>query len=181
MNLPSATWPPASVAVTVVPEVPLGTLKVQLKVPVIPVDNDPVLQLEIVTPSKTRATVLSTENPVPETVTVDPTAPELALRVIFGVVTVNVPVAFAPPTSVATTVVPEVPLGTLNVQANNPKLSVVNDPALQLEIVTPSKTSPTLLDREKPAPATATIAPIGPWPGTTTITGVVTRKTLVDF
>lgn len=141
---------------------PLGTLKLQLKLPALPVVKDPVLQLEMVTPSKTRATVPTTEKPVPETVTVDPTAPELALRVIFGVVTVNVAVAFAPPTSVAVTVVPEVPLGTANVQANTPALPVVSEPSLQLEIVTPSKTNPTLLDTEKPAPATATVAPIGP-------------------
>ncbi len=44
---------------------------------------------------------------------------------------------------------------------------------MQLEIVTPSKTSPTVLDTEKPVPDTVTVAPTGPWLGLTVIAGVV--------
>jgi len=174
VNFAVATWPPTSVAVIVVPEVPLGTENVQLNEPVGPVVRDPLEQLEIVTPSKTRPTVLDTEKPVPETVTVDPTWPFIGLTVIFGLVTVNFPVACCPPTSVAFTVVPEVPLGTEKVQLKAPVPLVVNDPLVQAEIVTPSNTSLTALVTENPVPATVTVAPIGPWPGVTVIAGVVT-------
>jgi hypothetical protein len=62
--------------VTVVPDVPLGTLSVQLKDPVPLVVNEPLVQLVIVTPSKTRDfSVVETEKPVPDTVTVAPTGP----------------------------------------------------------------------------------------------------------
>ncbi len=78
---------------TVVPEVPLGTLNVQLNDPDPLVVREPLVQLVIVTPSKTSPTVLDTEKPVPDTVTVAPTGPCFGVRVIFGVVTVNFPVA----------------------------------------------------------------------------------------
>jgi len=163
LNVAVAVWPPTSVAVTVVPDVPLGTLKVQLNAPVPFVVSEPDVQLVIVFPSNTSPTVLSTENPVPATVTVAPTGPWLGVTVILGVVTVNIPVAVWPPTSVAVTVVPDVPLGTLNTHANTPKEVVVSEPPpVQLEIATPSKLSFTVLETEKPRPATPTRAPTGP-------------------
>jgi hypothetical protein len=75
VNVPEAVWPPESVAVTVVPDVPLGTANVHEKAPEESVPNEPLEQLETDTPSKTRPTVLDSENPVPETVTVAPTGP----------------------------------------------------------------------------------------------------------
>jgi hypothetical protein len=61
------------------------------------------------------------------------------------------------------------------VQLNEPAELVVKAlPALQLLTVTPSKTSPTALDTEKPVPATVTVAPIGPWFGVTVMVGIVT-------
>ncbi len=59
------------------------------------------------------------------------------------------------------TVVPDVPLGTANVQLNDPVAPVVREPAVQFVIITPSKTSPTGLLAEKPIPDTVTVAPTG--------------------
>jgi hypothetical protein len=174
VNAPIAVWPPASVAVTVVPDVLLGTLNVQVNAPVAPVVREPAVQLVIVTASKTSPTALVTEKPVPDTVTVAPSGPWAGLTVIAGVVTINVPVAVWPPVSVAVTVVPEVPPGALNVQLNVPVAPAVSDPAVQLVIVIPSRTSPTVLVTEKPVPDTVTVAPRGPWVGLTMIAGVVT-------
>lgn len=174
VNFPVAVWPPTSVAVTVVPEVPLGTENVQLNAPALLVVNEPLVQLEMVTPSKTNPTTLDTEKPVPDTVTVASTAPFFGVTVIFGFVTLNVPVACWPPTSVAFTVVPVVPLGTLNVQLNAPLALDMSDPLVQAVITFESKTSPTPLDTENPVPETVTVAPMGPWPGVTVIAGVVT-------
>lgn len=89
MNDFVAYWPPTSVVVTVVPEVPLGTEKVQLNVPVALVVREPVVQLVIATLSNTNATVLDTEYRVPDTVTDEPTGPWAGVTVIFGTVTVN--------------------------------------------------------------------------------------------
>ena len=73
------------------------------------------------------------------------------------------------------TVVPDTPLGTLNVQLNAPVAPVVREPLVQLVIVTESNTSDdNAVDTEKPVPATVTVAPIGPCPGVTVIAGVVT-------
>ena len=174
MYLPLATWPPGSVTVTLVPEVFDGTLRVQLKAPVALVVSEPLVQLVTETPSNTNRTVLEAENPVPVIVTVAPGAPWLALRAIAGTVTVNEPTADCPPTSVAVTVVPEVCAGTLTVQPKVPPAPVANEPAAQLETVTPSKTSRTGLRTEKPVPDTVTVAPTGPWAGLTVIRGVVT-------
>jgi hypothetical protein len=76
--------------------------------------------------------------------------------------------------SVAVTVDPDVPLGTLNVQLNDPVASVVRVPLVQAVTVTPSMTKPTVLDTEKPVPDTVTVAPAGPCPGDTVMVGVVT-------
>jgi hypothetical protein len=89
VNVVDAFWPPAAVAVTVVPDVPLGTLNVQLNDPVPPVVKEPLVQFVIVLESKTRPTVLNTEKPVPETVTVAPTGPLAGLTAILGVVTLK--------------------------------------------------------------------------------------------
>jgi hypothetical protein len=73
------------------------------------------------------------------------------------------------------TVVPAVPLGTLNVQLNAPVAPVVREPLVQLVIVTESNTSDdNAVDTENPVPATVTVAPIGPCAGVTVIAGVVT-------
>ena len=91
--------------------------------------------------------------------------------------TVNDPLAVAPPTSVAITLVPEVPIGTVNVHENVPDPSVVSPPAEQLEIAMLSKTSEASgADTENPVPATVTVAPTGPCPGVTVIAGRVTVK-----
>jgi hypothetical protein len=71
------------------------------------------------------------------------------------------------------TVVPDVPLGTLNVQPNAPVVSVVRVPLVQVVIATPPMTKPTVLDTEKPVPDTVTVAPTGPCPGDTVMVGVV--------
>ncbi len=149
---------------TVVPEVPLGTANVQVNAPLVPVVREPLVQLVIVTESKTSDdSAVDTEKPVPETVTLAPTGPCVGVTVIACVVTVNVPPAVWPPTSVAVTVVPEVPLGTLNVQVNAPVAPVVREPLVQLATVTESSTrDDSAVDTEKPVPATVTVAPIGP-------------------
>ena len=73
------------------------------------------------------------------------------------------------------TVTPETPDGTANVQLNEPVPSVVRLPLVQLVIVTESNTSDdNAVDKEKPVPATVTVAPIGPCAGVTVIAGVVT-------
>jgi len=88
-------------------------------------------------------------------------------------VTVNLVVAIWPLTSVAVTTVPDVALGTLKVQLNEPITLTVKEPALQLEIVTESNTKDvSVVDTENPVPDTVTIAPRGPWIGLTVIAGV---------
>jgi hypothetical protein len=80
--------------VTVVPEVPLGTSKVQEKWPEASDVKEPLVQIETVTVSNTRdVNGVETENPVPATITVAPSGPWLGVTVIAGTVTVNVPVA----------------------------------------------------------------------------------------
>jgi hypothetical protein len=175
VNATVAVCWPTSVTVTVVPDVPLGTVNVQLNDPVPSVVREPLVQLVIGTESNTRAdNGVETENPIPDTVTVEPTDPWVGVTVIVGVVTVKLPVAVCPPTSVATTVVDDVPLGTANVQLNAPVAPVVREPLVQVEIVTPSRTNPTGVVTEKPVPETVTVAPVGPWPGVTAIAVVVT-------
>jgi len=94
VNFPVAVAPPTSVAVTVVPLVPLGTANAQLNDPFPLAVNEPFVQALIFTPSKTRElSFVDTENPVPETVTVEPTGPFFGETVIAGVVTLNFPVA----------------------------------------------------------------------------------------
>ena len=176
VNVPVAVLPPTSVALTVVPDVPPGTLNPQLNAPVPPVVNEPLVQAEILTESKTSdASAVETEKPVPETMTAAPTGPFFGLTVIAGFVTVNVPVALAPPEFVAVTVVPVAPLGTLNVQLNAPAEFAVKDPLVQLEIVLVSKTSDfTFVDAAKSVPDTVTEEPTGPWVGLTVIPNVDT-------
>jgi hypothetical protein len=80
--------------VTVVPEVPLGTLNVQLNAPVAPVVKEPLVQLVIGWPSRVMdASAVVTEKPVPDTTTVAPVGPWVGFTTIAGVVTVNAPVA----------------------------------------------------------------------------------------
>jgi hypothetical protein len=68
-----------------------------------------------------------------------------------------------------------VPLGTLNVHENAPVEFAVNEPDVQVVIVTPSNTSDaSATDSENPVPDTVTVAPFGPWPGEAVIVGVVT-------
>ncbi|MGD0588658.1 MAG: hypothetical protein ABSA63_07720 [Thermoplasmata archaeon] len=175
MNVPMAVRPPTSVAVTAVPDVPLGTLNVHVNAPAALVVKEPIVQLATVTPSKTSPTARVTEKPVPETVIVAPKGPWVGFTVIAGDVTVKAPVATWPLTSVAVTVVPEVPLGTLNVQLNAPVAPVVKEPLVQLVIETESNTSDTrAVDTENPVPEIVTVAPTGPWVGFTVIADAVT-------
>lgn len=89
----------------------------------------------------------------------------------------NVAVAVWPPMSVATTVLPDVPLGTTNVQRNAPEPSVDNEPLTKLEIGTESKTSDVkVVDTEKPVPDTVTIDPTEPVTGLTVIEAMVTMN-----
>ncbi len=79
---------------TVAPEVPLGTANVQVNAPVTPVVKEPLVQLAIVTESKTSDdSAVDTEKPMPATVTVAPIGPCPGVTVIAGVVTVKVPPA----------------------------------------------------------------------------------------
>jgi hypothetical protein len=77
VNVPLADCPPLSVTWTVVPVVPAGTASVQLNSPVDPVVRPPAVQSELgtATESKIRVTVELTENPYPETCTVECTGP----------------------------------------------------------------------------------------------------------
>jgi len=173
-----ALWPPASVARTVVPEVPEGTEKPQVKAPAAPVVSEPELHEWIATESKTKDWMgVETENPVPLTLTDAPIGPWVGVAVIEGVVTLNVPDVLWPPASVAVTVVPAVPEGTANPQEKAPVAPVVSDPDVHDEIVMVSKTSEASgLETEKPVPATVTAAPTGPWEGDTVIMRAVTRN-----
>lgn len=90
--------------------------------------------------------------------------------------TLNATVANWPPTSVAITDVPEVPLGTVKEQLNDPVPLVVREPFVQPVIGTLSRTSPTVLDTEKPVPETVTVLPTGPFTELTPIQGFVTLK-----
>jgi hypothetical protein len=76
---------------------------------------------------------------------------------------------------VAVTVVPEVSPGTFISQENEPEVSVVREPLEQPEIITPSNTREANgVDAENPVPETVSVAPTGPWPGSTVMEGVVT-------
>jgi len=87
---PSADWSPVSVALTVVPEVPEGTLKVHVNDPVGPVVSEPLKQDKIALASKTRDDRgTDSENPVPDTVVVAPTGPWVGVTEIARAVTVN--------------------------------------------------------------------------------------------
>ncbi|MGA3021608.1 MAG: hypothetical protein ABSE66_02220, partial [Thermoplasmata archaeon] len=174
VNVPVAVWPPASVATTEVPEVPLGTANVQPNDPVALVVKEPFVQLAIGMLSNTNPTRLDTEKPAPDTVSGAPGRPFTGVIPIHSVVTLNGTVAVRPPTSVATTVFPEVPLGTANVQPNDPVALVVKEPFVQLAIGMLSNTNPTVLDTEKPVPDTVTGAPGGPFTGVTPVHSVVT-------
>ena len=106
----------------------VGILNEQLNVPAPPTFNEPLVQPVIVTDSKTRdCSVVTGVNPVPDTVTVEPSGPDVGLTVINGV-TVNVCgrltelVVVSVPT---TGVTPPLPLGTANVHTKPPEPSVV--------------------------------------------------------
>jgi hypothetical protein len=182
VNEAAAEPPPASVATTAVPLVPAGTVNVQENAPVALVVREPEAQAEIATPSSTReASGVETEKPEPETVTVAPIGPWPGAIEIDGVVTVNEPLADRPPTSVATTVEPEVPAGTTSVHEKLPEEPVVSEPEAQLAIITPSKLRDARAEETlNPLPVTVTEAPLGPWPGVTVIAGVVTVKVWLD-
>jgi hypothetical protein len=127
-------------------------------------------------PKVTRTPSLAV-NPVPVMTNGAPTGPvaTAGLREIDSVVTWNDPTADWPPTSVARTVVPEVPDGTGNVQVNTPVAFAESVPELQVVTVTPSNTSDVIaVETENPVPRTSTGDPTGPWPGDTAIAGVVT-------
>jgi hypothetical protein len=181
VKVAAADRPPTSIAVTVVPELSLGTCIVHENVPELPDVSEPPVQLAIGTVSNTsEARAVDTENPAPATISSAPMGPRPGETVMAGVVTAKVPDAIWPPTSVATTVVPDVPVGTTNVHANKPVVPVVNDPIVQLGIVTWSNTSDVReSETENPFPAMVNVAPTGPCPGVTVIEGTVTVNVAV--
>jgi hypothetical protein len=103
-------------------------------------------------------------NPVAVTWKVAPTGPIEGAIVIASVVTWKLPVANWPPTSVARTVVPEVPLGTAMEQENIPVAVVVREPRIGQElIISPSNDSDASgVDTENPVPEMVTGDPTGP-------------------
>ena len=164
---------------TVVPDVPAGTLNVQLNEPVPSVVRLPLVQLAIVTESNTRDdNAVDTENPVPATVTVAPIGPCPGVTVIASVVTVKAVVAVRPePASVAWIGCdPELAVGTVNVQTNPPVavvvmvfLSPLSVPGEQLTNVSepPANVTVTVPDAVNPVPVSVAELPTGPWPGAT--------------
>ena len=184
-NDTEAAWPPTSVAVTEVPDAPLGTSNVQLNVPVLPVVSDPLAQLEMAAESKTNEERgVDTENPVPETVTVAPTGAWGGFTVIVGVVTVNTSAVARAPVAVSSATneyAPAASLGTVNVQTNRPESSVVIVPPDSVPSVhfigttsTEFKVTVAPDDQSNPEPVTVKVAPVGPWVGPIEITGAVT-------
>src|SRR5579859_1038658 len=117
-----------SVARTVVPEVPVGTMNVHENAPVGLDTRLPLVQATMETPPSVNDTVELSEKPEPVAVTVAPEGPRVGATLSASGVTVNAPEADWPPASVAWTVVPDVPLGTANVQLNEPVASVVRLP-----------------------------------------------------
>lgn len=190
VNVPLADFPPASVAVTVEPEVSPGTLNVHEKVPVAPAVNDPDEQLSIATESNTKeASAVETEKPVPDTVTAAPTGPWPGVIEMATVETMN------ETTLVWVSVVTSVPtmlydpagwFGTVNVQEKAPLGFVVIVEPLAIPTEQPVAVSTIPLKATvassltvKPAPSTTKEAPTGPWAGETVIAGVVTVKVAV--
>lgn len=168
-----ADWPPTSVALTVVPDVPLGTEKPHAKKPVLFVVSKPLVQVETTTPSKTRERRgVVTENPVPETVTGAPSGPSLGFTLIeravtsntTGLVTIEEDRAF-PRTSYG----PGVSVGTLNAQRNAPVSFVVIVVPLRVPAEQPVgvRTAPLKVTTDapltlNPAPVTWKGLPMGP-------------------
>jgi hypothetical protein len=116
--------------------------------------------------------VVRTENPVPVTVTLVPTTPELGVRVILGLVTVNVAVAVSEGTvpislpETVTTWPANVSVGTVNVHVKVPVAEVVWAVQVWVAIVPPAMVIvPIFVLMEYPVPATVTMVPIGPWVG----------------
>ena len=117
------------------------------------------------------------------TVTEVPTAPEVGLRTIAGVVTVKVAKAVSPVT-VATSLPDAVTVwppadseGTTKVHEKAPAAEVVWAVHVWVEIVPPAIViDPTVVLAEKPDPVTVTVTPTGPWVGDSEIVGVVTLK-----
>jgi hypothetical protein len=181
-----ATWPPTSVAVTVVPAVPLGTWKVQLNAPVPFAVSEPLVQLETVRESNRREVrAVDTENPEPETVTVAPTGPWPGVATIAGVVTTNGVAGTSPvPTSVAwIECEPAEEDGTTNVHTNPPEavVVIVNPPPLRVPEEQPAnaneldpKVTVTVSDTVNPAPVKVARLPTGPWDGFTVMSWGVT-------
>ena len=129
VNVPDVLWPPVSVTVTVVPEVPEGTAKPQEKAPVAPVASDPAVHDEIVTVSKSsEARGLETEKPVPATVTEAPTGPWEGDTVIMSAVAMNVGLVVCLEVLRSSPVIPYEPgdtLGVVKLQTKAPVAFVV--------------------------------------------------------
>jgi hypothetical protein len=149
---------------TKVPVVPAGTAMEQVNVPDTDEVSEPELQAVTATASNSReATGEETENPLPETVTGDPTGPCPGVTVRVGEVTVKLPVAERSSMPNAVTMVPTVPLGTAKEHENAPELFAVREPEEQLVTVTLSKTSEvSAVDGENTVPVIVTAEPTGP-------------------
>ena len=180
-----ADEPPASVAVTVEPEIPFGTANVQLNVPSLFVVSEPVIQLVIAIESSTSdASGVETENPVPFTVTVSPDRPWVGVTVMAGAVTRNENAGVVPEEAWSMPRIeydPGPSDGTTNVQSNRPLASVVisvpeNDPSVHAVGVRSAEPNDTVTveDALNPEPATEYTAPIGPWLVPTPIDGSAT-------
>ena len=155
-----------------IPGVSEGTRKVQVNVPaplvvMVVLDGEP-LPMEhdwganSVLPNWTVAPALEV-NPLAVTTNGVDTGPCTGVIPMSSVVTVNADVADCPPTSVARTVVPEVPDGTLKVQLNDPVALAIIEPEVHEDIVIPSNVRPAIpVETENPVPAIVTGEPIGP-------------------
>lgn len=185
VKVPTAASPPVSVAVTVVPDVSLGTTNVQLNAPVLFVVREPLAQLTIGWESKTSdARRANTEKPVPTTVTVAPVVAWVGFTVMEGVVIVKVIVVvrmFVDASVAMTEYAPAGSLGTLNVQTNRPEESVViavrmNVPSVHTVGTWSAELNDTVAPEEgvNPEPVRVKFAPSGPWAELVAMTRVLT-------
>jgi len=166
-------WPPESVTVTDEPEVPSGTLNVQVKAPVPSVVSEPLVHDPIVWESKTSdARFVDTEKPLPVTVTVEPGAPWEGLTTIAGAVTRNrckTDRALEAVSSAPTEYGPAASLGMVKEQTKPPLESVVSDgpmklPEVHARGVWSDEANATVAPRKgaNPEPVTTYVPPIGP-------------------
>jgi hypothetical protein len=170
------------VAITVDEVVPLGTRNVHENAPVLFVVRLPCTQLPTGWPPNEKdSKAVETENPVPETVTLDPTGPCIGEATIDASVSVNSAVALSkfPSAPVAVTVyglAEAVPV-IVTEQLKPPVADTVCPqlPMLALPLIVVVTTTPGV----NPVPVTVTVAPLGPWVGLSVMLAVVTTNVAV--